>query len=414
MSTKNKKTNLSKKIEKSNFSENEKSTSNTKIKIIGIGGGGSSIVSDISSKLKRVSFVAANTDKRALMSVSKKTKTFHFGEKVTGGFGTGMNFESGKAAASGEKEKIKKILEGQDMCILVSCLGGGTGSGAVPVFAKIAKEMGVITYGIFTLPFNFEGLKKLEIATEALKESKSFFNAITVLPNENIFKIIDKKTPLKEALSIINKRLSESLEGVIETIYIPGVINIDFADLKTIMEERGKVAYLNRVVFDSSKGIEDAVKKIVSSPFYSYGINGSSAVLFNIVGGSDLGLKDVSSISEGISSLTGRNSKIIFGISQGSKTGDKIKITLLAVGCDPGKVFGKKEEPSIKRKSKNKKKVKVKVEKKEVPKKKITENKPRTRRNAIEVKKVAEEIEKDIIEDESKWETPTFLRKIND
>lgn len=418
------------KQERSNFLSLEGSTSNTRIKIIGIGGGGCSIVSEISSDIKRVNFVVANTDNRALKQSSKKAKIFQFGEKITGGFGTGMNFEMGKAAALSEKEKIKKLLEGQDMCIFVSCLGGGTGSGAIPIFAKIAKDMGIITYGIFTFPFNFEGSRKMDIAIESLKNVRSYLNAITVLPNENIFKIIDKKTPLKEALSVINKNLLESLEGLIETIYGSGLINIDFADLRTILEEKGKLTYLNTAVFDVSKGVEDVIKRVVSSPFYSYGIEGAGGVLFNITGSGSLGLKDVSLISEGISKFTGRNSKVIFGISQDSRFGDKVKITLLAVGSESEKILPKKlsnKKKTIKEKESNKilesKKLSKNNDKKEEKilsvKKEKKENSidsdakidVKVRRNALQVKKVIEEAEKEILDDENRWETPTFLRK---
>lgn len=419
---------LKKKSESSNFSSLDGSTSNTKIKIIGVGGGGCSIVSEISTNIKRVDFIAANTDKRALKELSKKAKTFQFGEKVTGGFGTGMNYELGREAAINDKEKIKKLLEGQDMCIFVSCLGGGTGAGAMPVFAKIAKDLGMITYGIFTLPFNFEGTRKTEIAIESLENVREYLNAITVLPNENIFKIIDKKTPLKEALSIINKNLSESLEGLIETVYGPGLINIDFADLRTILEGKGKLAYLNTTEFDAAKGVEDAIKKAVSSPFCSYGIDGAGGVLFNITGSGSLGLRDVSSISEGISGLTGKNSKVIFGISQDGKAGDKIRITLLAVGCESEEIFPKIKKDSGKKKKTIKKekpvKKKTSVKKKDTIKEEIKDEKKKSeklnddnkidikiRRNALEAKKAVEEAEKEIMEDEDKWETPAFLRR---
>ena len=400
----------------SNFSPLDRSTSNTKIRIIGIGGGGCSIVKEISINIKRVSFVAANTDKRALKEIRGKVRPFQFGEKVTGGFGTGMNSELGREAANIEKEKIKKLMEGQDMCIFVSCLGGGTGAGAVPVFAKIAKEMGVIAYGIFTLPFKFEGVKKNEIALEALAEAKNNLNAISVLPNENIFKVIDKKTPLKEALSIINRNLSKSLEGLIETIYGSGLINIDFADLKTILDGRGRLAYLNTAEFDATKEIDDAIKKVTHSLFYSYGIEGANSVLSNITGSGNLGLKDVSFISEGITNLAGKNSKIIFGISQDAKIGNKIRITLLAVGCQSEELFPKekktiKEKETIKspvKKTERVVKKRVKPIKKEKQQEKVD---IKIRRNALEVKKAIEEVEKEIIENEDKWETPAFLRR---
>ena len=216
----------------------------TKVRIIGIGGGGGSIVSEIVSRVKKADFVVANTDSRALNAI-KHVKRFQFGQNLTKGLGTGMNTEIGEMAAQGEKDKIEKLFEGQDICIIVSSLGGGAGSGASPVFAKISKNLNCITYGIFTMPFQFEGEKKMEIAKEALLKIKPHLNAFSVIPNERIFQIIDKNTPLKDALSAINQKLAENLEGLIEMIYSPGLINIDFADLKTIFGGRGKVAYLN-------------------------------------------------------------------------------------------------------------------------------------------------------------------------
>ncbi len=395
----------------------ENSTSKTKIRVVGVGGGGASIISEISSTLAKVDFVAANTDKRSIKSLPKKVRGFAFGEKLTGGFGTGMDYEIGKNAAIEEKDRIQKIFQGQDVCILVSSLGGGTGSGAVPIFAKEAKEAGCIVYGIFTLPFEFEGNRKMEIAKNALEETKSHLNAITVLPNENIFKIIDKDAPLKEALSMINNNLSESLRGLIEAIYSPGLINIDFADFKTVLNGRGKLAYLNTVVIDSQKGIDDVIKEVTNNPFYPYGIKGASGVLLNITGSKNIGLKDVSQVSKNIFELVKKNATIIFGITHEEKHGDKIKVMILAVGCESEDKPPKQEKkkPLIK---KREVKVEKKVKKKKRPKAKKEEKKPqeskvdvKVRRTALDVKKVTEDAEKEILEEEKKWETPAFLRR---
>ncbi len=392
------------------------STSNTTIKIIGIGGGGSAVVSEISADFKRVGFLVANTDKRDLDEKAKKVKTFQFGEKLTGGFGTGMNSEMGKNAAESEKEKIKEHLRGQDMCIFISCLGGGTGSGAVPVFAKIAKDLGIITYGIFTLPFHFEGTRKMDIALESLVNVKNHLNAITILPNENIFKSIDKKTPLKEALMLINKNLSNCLKGLIETIYNPGLINIDFADLRTILKERGSLVYLNTIFFATDKGFDDIVKKMVSSPFYSYNISGASGLLFNITGGDNIGLKDVSFLSEGMAALAGKNAKIIFGISQNNQFENKAQLTLLAVGCQSADSC---EQKTIIKKTKEvfkKKKKVITSNQKEVRTPPPTEGdspqrKPvKIRKNGLQIKKEKEEVENESFDDR-RWETPAFIRR---
>jgi len=387
--------------------ENSGSTSKTKIRVIGIGGGGGSIVAEISSGLTKIDFTAINTDKRSLKEISRKVKTFQFGEKMTGGLGTGMDPEVGRNAAEAEKEKIKKIFTGQDVCILLACLGGGTSSGAAPVLAKLAKESGSITYGIFTLPFEFEGSRKMEIAKESLEEIKPHLNAISVLPNENIFKIIEKDAPLKEALSMINSSLSENLKGLIEAIYNPGLINIDFADFKTVLEGKGKIAYLHSVIFEPSKGIDQAINQVTSNPFYSHGIDGAGGVLLNVTGNKKIGLRDVSQVSSCIAGLAKKNATIILGITHDEKYNDKMKIMVLGVGCETKDNPPEKKKPEPKKKEKPKKKIN---KKKDSPVKKLkVEVKPR--RNALEIKKASEDVEKELLEEEKKWETPAFLRR---
>ena len=414
----------------------------TKLRVIGIGGGGGSIISEIVSRIKKADFVAANTDLRALRAV-KKVKRFQFGQSLTQGLGTGMNTEVGEMAAQNEKDKIKKLFEDQDLCIIIACLGGGTGSGSTPIFAKISKNLPCLTYGIFTLPFEFEGEKKMDIAKESLEKIRPYLNAFSVIPNERIFQIIDKNTPLKDALSAINERLANNLEGLIEMIYSAGLINIDFADLKTILAGRGRLAYLNTIQIEEASGGE-AVGKVISSPFYSYNIRGARGILYNITGGKALQLSEVSQISKLISDSVNKNAKIIFGINQNQKHKDKIKITLLATGCviksikkpkiekaKPKHEFKPKPKlkpqhkpqsrpkpkPKPKSKPKPKLKPKPKVKPKPRPKSKPSSLVPvlsiggKIRRNALQVKKVIEEEEKELIEREKAWETPAIFRR---
>ena len=443
----------------------------TKIRVIGIGGGGSSIVSEIASRMPKASFVVANTDLQALKSAGRKAIRFHFGESFTHGLGTGMNDELGREAAQAEKEKIKKIIEGQDLCILVACLGGGTSSGAVPIFARAAKNLGILSYGIFTLPFKFEGEKKMEIARESLKAVKNYLNALSVIPNEKVFQIISKETPLKQAFSIINKHLIESLGGLIETIYEPGLINIDFADFKTILEGKGRLAYLNTVeVQRKGNSAKDLIAQVLSSPLYPYTVKGAKGVLFNIAGEKNLSLSEVNVISKTISELTNTEAKIIFGISQSQKYSDTIKTTLLATGCGM-KLFPKTKKKrrkkklassaAVKKRKRKTRKRKKKIVKKPLPvKKKITkskrkkrrkkrkksaswrkrkektkpnqkpkekvaptleneaktrdisdENKVKIRKNGLQIKKETEEAEQEMLEKEKFWEIPAFLRR---
>ena len=429
----------------------------TKIRVIGVGGGGGTIVSEIASKMLKASFVVANTDSQALRSASRKAIRFHFGQSLTRGLGTGMNPEIGLQAALNEKDKIRKLLEGQDLCILVACLGGGTGSGAISVFAKEAKKLGNLTYGIFTMPFKFEGEKKMEIARESLRRVKGHLNALSIIPNERVFQIIDKTTPLRQALSAVNKTLTESLNGLIETIYEPGLINIDFADFRTILEGRGRLAYLNTVeVQRKSDSAKNLIIKALNSPLYPYSIKGAKGVLFNIAGEKELSLAEVNEMTRTISELVNPEAKIIFGISQGKKYADTLQTTLLVTGCAmkifPSKKKKKKRKKPrrriIRRKKKTPVEKPVELPKKETPKKKktsptkkrkrpkqkkkIRRKKEKTaeeiqaeknlslfeaiaeekvRKSALQVKKDAEEEEEKMLAKERIWETPAFLRR---
>ncbi len=420
-------------------------TKKIKIRLIGIGGGGGSIVSEIAQKVKGASFYAANSDVKALNALSKKVKKFQFGESLTHGLGTGMNPDIGEEAAGIEKDRIKEILEGQDFIVLISCLGGGLGSGATPIFARISKRLNNLTYGIFTLPFNFEGGKKMETARKSLEKLSTELNAYSIIPNERIFQIIDKSAPLKKALSAINKNLSNSLQSLIEIIYKPGIINIDFADLKTIFEGRGKLAYLNSMEL-SKDDDKDALDKIINYPLYPYSIEGAKGVLFNISGQKDLSLLQVNQISETISNLVSKEAKIIFGITRDNQN-PRIKVSLLATGCN-GKGVLKKTEPKPKTKSKSKSKPKpkprpetpIKSSKKKIKKKKkakpqkvkvkvrkVSSQKPvkaslasgqsmkpknvKIRKNALQIKKEMEQEEAEIVSKEKLWEAPAFLRR---
>jgi len=442
----------------------------TKIRVVGIGGGAGNIISEIAAKVEKATFLAANTDPKSLKAVSRKVSRFQFGQSLTRGLGTGMNPELGREAAISEKDKIKKLLENQDLCIIVACLGGGTGSGAAPIFAKISKSLGNLTYGIFTLPFKFEGEKKVEIARDALNKVKGYLNAFSVIPNERVFQIIDKNTPLKQALSVINKNLAESLEGLIETIYEPGLINIDFADLRTILEGRGRLAYLNSAQVPRKEGAtKDLINRALNSPLYPYGIKGAKGVLLNIAGEKELSLSEVNQISKTIADMVSPEAKIIFGISQGKKFADIVRISLLMTGCGM-KIFpkigkpkrrkreknppagGKKveekptvrtqpnEKPRPKRKKKvaagkivkktkarkvkrrKSKKITVKVQKEKKVSEKLksvpVENPPENsgeetvRKNALQIRREAEQIEKDMLEKEKFWEKPAFLRRV--
>ncbi len=407
----------------------------TRIRVIGIGGGGGSIVSEIARNLKKVDFVVANTDFKALKEASKHAKVLQFGQKTTGGLGCGMDARIGQKAAKDDKSKIAKLFQGIDLCILVSCLGGGTGSGATPEFVRIGREAGTIVFGIFTLPFKFEGGKKSYLAKNSLEKLIPNLNAVSIIPNENIFKIIDKKTPLKEAFSAINGRLSENLRGLIEMIYLPGLINIDFADVRTILDGRGKLTYLNSAQAQGPNRIEEVLKGVLRSPLNEYDIRGAEKMLFNITAAQDIGMKEVEQISRTISDFN-RRAKIIFGVSQDNNYKDKVRISLLAVGC--GREARPKAGPSLAEKPKKKRRPEIKPKPKAKPKKKILPTRRRakskkksaavfvpiaaqsdeeepakalTRRNALDLRKEVEKVGEEMEEKDKKWDIPAFLRR---
>lgn len=413
-----------------------------KLKVVGIGGGGGSIVSEIAPKLKKIKCLAANTDSQALRKLTREIEKFSFGQNFTQGLGTGMDPGLAERAAQEEVEKIKKVFQGQDFTILISCLGGGTGSGASPVFAKAAKDLKNHTLGIFTLPFLFEGGKRQDLALSALEKIKPNLNTVIIFPNERIFQVISQKTPIREAFSAVNKILAENLEGLIEMLYSTGLINIDFADLKTILSGRGRLSFLHTILIQGENRAEEIAKKILENPFYEYKIKGADRILFNISGGKDLKITEVEKISKAVSSAN-RKAKIIFGISENEKYKGKIKITLLAVGCrEEPKIFIKPIKPkrkiykikkrtkkavprSLKDKKEKKKKGKRKLKKGMKTKgseKKLSpplENAPekeekiemKIRRNALELKQETERVEKEHLAKESEWDIPAFLRR---
>jgi len=301
-----------------------------KIKVIGIGGGGGSIVSEIGRSLEKATFVIADTDIRALKKKSG-IKYFWFGEEFTHGLGTGVNVDLARQAAESAKEKISTIFKDQDIIIFVASLGGGLGSGATQVFAEAAKDFGGITLGIFTMPFRFEGKNKYRIAQNALRSLKQSLNVSLVIPNEKIFKVIDNSTPITNAFSTVNKSLIDSLESLIDLIYSPGVINIDFADLRTILKGRGNSAFLNTVEESGKDKVEKICENIFKNPLLQNNNFQAEKILFNIAGSDSLSMFDVEKISSHITSLN-QQSKIIFGISKNPKLKNKIRTTILMTG----------------------------------------------------------------------------------
>jgi cell division protein FtsZ len=386
-----------------------------KIKVIGIGGGGGNIIAELLKKLKdfsaqKIEFVALNTDNQALKSLPKMLKTISFGNKLTRGLGTGRDVEVGERAAKEDIEKLKSLFsDDKDLYIFISSLGGGTGTGATPVLTKMAEEMGLNTLGIFTTPFSFEGKKKMDMSIKALEVIKSNLNAFMVLPNEKIFTLTKEEVSFTDSLNLLNDKLAESLEGLLRTVYSPGLINIDWADIRTILEGKRKIAYLNFTKGKSNQTAEDISKNLLKNPILEYRFENADNVMFNIEASKDLSLQLLSQISEKISELA-PNAKIIFGLSQNPKLKNEIRVTILATSSEIEKTIktkktAKKTEKSI---TKKEKKPRVKKEKKQIEK---VEEDVEVRRSALEIKE-AEKKEEELEEEEEKiFEIPAFLRK---
>lgn len=378
-----------------------------KIKVIGIGGGGSSIVSEIARSISNASFVIVDSDHRIIKKAGRKVKVIQLGEELTNGLGTGMDVNLGQKIAEKAREKITKMLKDQDLIILVGSLGGGFASGALPVFAELTKELKNISLGIFTLPFRFEGEKKMRIAEESLEKIKENLSGQFIISNEKIFEIIDKKTPLKKALSSLNKSLILMLEDLIEVISKPGLINIDFADLKTVLSGRGRAVHFGSAIAQGPNRAEEIIKKVFENPLSVGDLGKCKKILFNVRGGKDLTLKEVERISLGICGVN-KTAKIIFGISQDLKDNNKIKLTLIQVG------EGKREKKSLPNKISEVKKEKIQ-KKKEKPSTIIkVENKKKkkiNRKTGLEIIKEKKKEEEEEWTDDSDWQVPTFLRR---
>jgi len=382
-----------------------------KIQVIGLGGGGIAIISEMADVLKGVNFLAVDSDIKSFKRIKKGIKTFQLGEKLLGGMGTGMNADLAQKAALEEKEKIIRQIKDQDLIVFVGALGGGAASGAAPIFAQAAAEQKIITVGIFTLPFSFEGEKKMRLAKKALAVLEEKLSGTIAVPNERIFLLIDKKTPLKKSLSILNKTFAFWLNDLLQVIVRPGLINIDFADLKTILEKRGKKLFFGQGVSQGLLRAEEVVKNIFQSPFVDGVPKNVKRILFNITGGKDLGLKEVETISNNIAALNPK-AKIIFGITESPSFQGRVKIILLAVSDDESADASEEGGGVVVVKTKQGGNG-GKVAKKGKAGKNSKADKPdrKIRRSAVEVKQAEEEEKDREWEREADWEMPAFLRK---
>lgn len=302
-----------------------------KIKVVGVGGaGGSAINRMIASKIKGVEFIAINTDIQALHQNDAKKK-LHIGQKTTRGLGAGMNPESGLQAAQENINEIRELLKGSDMVFVTCGLGGGTGTGASPVVAQIAKEMGALTVAVVTKPFSFEGSQRSAIAERGFNELKDRVDTIITIPNDRILQSIDKKTSLLDAFKAVDDILRQGVQGISELITMPGLVNVDFADVRAIMQDTGSALMGIGEASGENRGVT-AAKMAISSPLLDVSIDGARGILFIIVGGTNLAMSEVHEASNIISANADENAKIIWGSVIDESMKDKIRITVVATG----------------------------------------------------------------------------------
>lgn len=302
-----------------------------KIKVIGVGGGGNNAVNRmIESGVKGVEFIAANTDRQALKASLSSTK-LQLGEKVTKGLGAGGNPEVGEVSAEESRDEIKNSLEGTDMVFIAAGMGGGTGTGAAPVVAEIAKELGILTVGVVTKPFSFEGSRRMKQAENGVEDMLSQVDTLVTIPNDRLLQIADKKTSVKESFEMADEVLLQGITGISDLISIPSLINLDFADVKSIMQNKG-IAHMGIGFGEGDERAQEAARAAVKSPLLETSIEGAKSVLINITGGDDLGIFEINEAAELIRASVSDDANIIFGAGIDKSMGEQIKITVIATG----------------------------------------------------------------------------------
>ncbi|MDP4166715.1 MAG: cell division protein FtsZ [Bacillota bacterium] len=301
------------------------------IKVIGVGGGGNNAVNRmIENDVQGVEFIAVNTDAQAL-NLSKAETKMQIGAKLTRGLGAGANPEVGKKAAEESKEQIEEALKGADMVFVTAGMGGGTGTGAAPVIAQIAKDLGALTVGVVTRPFTFEGRKRQLQAAGGISAMKEAVDTLIVIPNDRLLEIVDKNTPMLEAFREADNVLRQGVQGISDLIATPGLINLDFADVKTIMSNKGS-ALMGIGVATGENRAAEAAKKAVSSPLLETAIDGAQGVLMNITGGTNLSLYEVQEAADIVAAASDQDVNMIFGSVINENLKDEIVVTVIATG----------------------------------------------------------------------------------
>ncbi len=303
------------------------------IKVVGVGGGGNNAVNRmVDCGVRGIEFIAVNTDRQALNS-SRADFKLQIGEKLTRGLGAGANPEIGMKAAEENKNEITESLKGADMVFITAGMGGGTGTGAAPIVAEVAKEMGILTVGVVTKPFTFEGRRRTIHAEKGIEELKTKVDTLVTIPNDRLLQVAEKKTTMVEAFAMADEVLKQGIQGISDLIAVPNLINLDFADVKTIMQDQG-IAHMGIGKASGENRAVEAAKQAIKSPLLETSIDGARAVLLNITGGSDLGIFEVNEAADLIRQSVDKDANIIFGAGIDESLKEEIKITVIATGFD--------------------------------------------------------------------------------
>ncbi len=303
-----------------------------RIRVVGVGGsGGNAVNYMVSEKVKSVEFIAINTDAQDLHKSLAKRK-IHIGKNLTRGLGAGGVPDMGRRAAEETREEIANALKGSDMIFITSGMGGGTGTGAAPVVAKIARETGALTVGVVTKPFLFEGQERMRLALLGIEELKKEVDALITIPNDRILAIVDRETPVRNAFALCDNVLKQAVEGISDLITMPGIINVDFADIRSIMENAGS-ALMGVGVSAGEKRAEEAARTAINSPLLEVSITGAKGVLFAVAGGDDLGILEIQDAARVITESIDPHAKVIFGTIKDDKLKkNEIRVTVIATG----------------------------------------------------------------------------------
>ena len=301
------------------------------IKVVGIGGGGSNAVNRmVDAGLKGVEFVVVNTDAQALLMCDADMK-LHIGATATRGLGAGANPEVGRAAAMESRDEVKEVLKGADMVFVTAGEGGGTGTGGAPVVAEIARELGALTVGVVTRPFSFEGRKRAEQAQLGISQLQDNVDTLIVIPNDRLLQVVDPQTSVMDAFRLADDVLRQGVQGITDLITIPGLVNLDFADVRTIMRDAGS-ALMGIGEADGPNRAAEAARAAVSSPLLEASIEGATGILLNISGGPDIGLFEVNEAAEVVTGAADQNANVIFGAVIDESLGGSVRVTVIATG----------------------------------------------------------------------------------